>query len=441
MTRLTDLAIRNLKTQTERMVADGEGLYLKIRPDSAQKYWIYRFTQAGKTRKMQIGIYPYVSLSEAREQARTLAREHKSGLNPVAERDRKREEARLKDLETSLKLSVRQLFSKWAAIDLRGHKDGGASVRRAFEKDVLPAIGQLQAEVVQKAHLTSIVDGIVARGSQRMAKVTFSLMRQMFRFAQDRGIVEADPTQSIRKAKIGGKDVERDRVLSEQEIRCLSEALPKSGLREPVQLAVWLALATCCRIGELSKARWSDIDLVSGVWRIPKENSKNGKPHIIYLSDFAKVLFARLRAQQSPLPESLSSELIASIAWVYPCRDGSRPLNGKTISKQISDRQRLASALRKRATGSVTSSLILSGGKWGPHDLRRTGATLMVSLGVLPEVVERCLNHTEGKRLRRIYQQHEYRKEMAQAWSLLGSYLANIPYSSTLESKNLTRAA
>jgi len=109
-----------------------------------------------------------------------------------------------------------------------------------------------------------------------MAKVTFSLMRQMFRFAQDRGIVEADPTQSIRKAKIGGKDVERDRVLSEQEIRLLAEALPRSGLREPTQLAVWIALATCCRIGELSKARWSDIDSASGVWRIPKRIVKTG---------------------------------------------------------------------------------------------------------------------------------------------------------------------
>ncbi|MFZ9315163.1 MAG: Arm DNA-binding domain-containing protein, partial [Burkholderiaceae bacterium] len=165
MTRLTDLAIRNLKPQTERMVADGGGLYLRLRPDGAQKHWIFRFTQAGKTQKMQIGIYPHVGLSEARERARHLAKEHKSGLNPVAERDRKREESRLKNLETSLKPSVRQLFSQWAATDLKAHKDAGASVRRAFEKDVLPAIGQLQAEVVQKAHLTSIVDRIVARGS------------------------------------------------------------------------------------------------------------------------------------------------------------------------------------------------------------------------------------------------------------------------------------
>ncbi len=441
MTRLTDLVIRNLKTQTERMVADGEGLYLRLRPNSGEKHWIYRFTQGGKTQKMQIGIYPHIGLSEARERARALAREHKSGLNPVAERDRKREEARLKDLETSSKPSVSQFFSQWAAIDLKAHKDGGLAVRRAFEKDVLPAIGQLRAESIQKAQVTAIVDGIVARGSQRMAKVTFSLMRQMFRFAQDRGIVESDPTQSIRKAKIGGKDVERNRVLSETEIRCLVEALPKSGLREPVQLAVWIALATCCRIGELSKARWSDLDLVAGVWRIPEENSKNGRSHVIYLSTYAQDLFRRLRSQQPPFTASLASEPNASIAWLYPSRGGSRPLSGKTISKQISDRQCLTSTLAKRASGSAKTSLIMPGGKWGPHDLRRTAATLMVSLGVTPEVVERCLNHTEGKRLRRIYQQHEYRKEMADAWGTLGAHLANITQSSPHESRCCIRVA
>jgi integrase len=63
---------------------------------------------------------------------------------------------------------------------------------------------------------------------------------------------------------------------------------------------------------------------------------------------------------------------------------------------------------------------MLPGGKWTPHDLRRTGATMMVSLGVLPEVVERCLNHREQNRVKRIYQRHDYKKEMKAAWQLLG---------------------
>jgi hypothetical protein len=72
MNRLTDLKIRNLSTKTEQMLSDGFGLYLKVRPNSKTKPWIYRFTQNGKTQKMQIGSYPLIGLAEARALAREL---------------------------------------------------------------------------------------------------------------------------------------------------------------------------------------------------------------------------------------------------------------------------------------------------------------------------------------------------------------------------------
>lgn len=69
-------------------------------------------------------------------------------------------------------------------------------------------------------------------------------------------------------------------------------------------------------------------------------------------------------------------------------------------------------------------ALCLIGGKWTPHDLRRTGATMMTMLGVLPEVAERCLNHAEENKVKRIYQRHSYEKEMREAWVLLGERLS-----------------
>ena len=112
----------------------------------------------------------------------------------------------------------------------------------------------------------------------------FSLVRQMFRFAQDRDIIENDPTAAIRKAKIGGKDVERDRVLSDAEIRDLRAKLPGARVLDSTEIAVWLCLSTLCRIGELLRARWAEVDFDNRTWRIPPENSKNGKPHLIYLN-------------------------------------------------------------------------------------------------------------------------------------------------------------
>ncbi len=71
-----------------------------------------------------------------------------------------------------------------------------------------------------------------------------------------------------------------------------------------------------------------------------------------------------------------------------------------------------------------TDSLMLPGGQWRPHDLRRTGATLMAELGVLPEVIERCLNHTEQSKIKRIYQRAQYEAPMREAWQRLGDRLA-----------------
>ena len=434
MNRLTDLKIRNFSAPTEQMLSDGFGLYLKVRPNSTIKAWIYRFTQNGKTQKMQIGTYPHVGLAEARALARELDKEHKSGLNPITERNRRKEEAQQKALEAASKKTVQELFNLWAKIDISTHKDGGVSVYRIFKKDVLPAIGCLRVEDVTKGHVIAVVDAVLARGARRMAKVVFSLTRQMFRFAVDRDILTVDPTQSLRKAKIGGKDTERDRVLSDAEIQHLAYALPTSSLRESYQLALWIMLSTLCRIGELTRARWSDVEITKGSWRIPKENSKNGKPHVIRLSPFARDLFCRLKLLQAESQSFQTNER----EWIYPARNGTKPIHSQVITKQISDRQRPTSRLAKRAAGATAESLALPDGKWGPHDLRRSGATLMVALGVLPAVVERCLNHTEERRLIRIYQRHTYQNEMQSAWEHLGNHLARLI---NLKSDRLRRVA
>lgn len=270
-----------------------------------------------------------------------------------------------------------------------------------FKKDELPFIGSLAVEDIRKAHVTAVTDALLARGVTRMAKVIFSLIRQMFRFAVDRDIVEADPTIAIRKGRIGGKEIERDRVLNEDEIRALLAS---------TEAAVWLALATGCRIGELLRAEWKHVRLDVGEWFIPAENSKNGKPNTIYLSDFALNQFIILR------------KINGVSQWCFPNRDNSGHVCVKTVTKQLGDRQRGETGPMS-GRSSHTNALALSGGKWTPHDLRRTAATLMTALGVLPEVAEKCLNHTEESRIKRTYQRYSYESEKREAWRLLGERL------------------
>ena len=428
----------------------GHGRFTARIGKSGEKLFYFRYTASDGSRvTLPIGAYDPtaksgLTLAQARVRCGELSRLYQTGAidlreHLIAERNletaqRAAEQARLEAEQQNLqqelasqksRLRVSELFSRWATVDLVRRKDRGAEITRMFKKDVLPKIGNLAVEDVRKGHITEVTDALLARGVNRMAKQIFSLVRQMFRFAVDRDIIEFDPTASLRKAKIGGSDVERDRVLSEKEIKLLALQLPEAGLIESTEAAVWIALSTCCRIGELLQARWEHVDLDNQTWLIPSENSKNGKSHTVYLSTFAAQQFQRITHKpvaSSEHCENTNREKTSK--WIYPNRTGDKAVCPKTITKQLSDRQRIGKApLSRRAKLDSIDKLILPEGHWGPHDLRRTGATLMVSLGVLPEVAERCLNHTEQNKMKRIYQRHSYENEMREAWQLLGIHV------------------
>lgn len=417
----------------------GHGRFMVRLHPSAKHLFYFRYTdESGKRQFHPIGVYSRtgtsgLTLKEARAQARELSQLYVSGIKNISEHlnieraaenaTRQAEVARLeqeaaqKEAEIAAlasRQSVSQLFERWMEVDICRRKDGGKEVRRMFEKDVLPIIGHIYVADIRKGHITEVTDTMSARGVARMVKVIFSLMRQMFRFAVDRDIIEFDPSSSIRKAKIGGKEVERDRVLSNEEIQLLSQALPTASLLKTTEFAVWIALSTCCRIGELLAAQWEHVDLDKSTWLIPSENSKNGKPHTIHLSTFAAHYFGKLKG------------LNGASQWCYPNRLDTGPLCSKTVTKQLSDRQRPSATQTLKNRSSNSQALILPAGKWTPHDLRRTGATMMTALGVLPEVAERCLNHTEENRVKRTYQRHSYAKECSEAWQKLGDQLEKL---------------
>lgn len=411
--KLTDKEIKRLKASSkEQILNDGAGLYLRVYP-SGRKEWRFRYKFKNAPKWFFLGSYPLLSLAEARLKAHEQKALVRNGLDP-AELKKESERAQQDTLaKQNARITTQELFNRWVKFDICNRKDKGREVIRCFQKDILPTIGTLAAEDVNKKHIALIVDSCLSRGSNRMAKVVLSLIRQMFRFAQDRDIVDIDPTASIRKNKIGKPDIHRDRVLSDDEIIELSKKINLAGLNETTKLAIWIALSTGCRIGELIKAKWTDIDFEKNIWVVTPDNSKNGKQINIHLSAFSLAQFKELAKIQ---PKSI---------WIYPNRANTAHLDTKTITKQIGDRQITSKEpLAKRTTHS--SALVLKQGKWTPHDLRRTAATTMTALGVLPDIADRCLNHLEQNRIRRTYLQHSYAKEMMAAWDLLGEHLEHL---------------
>ena len=404
----------------------GESMYGTVRSGAdgaVSVHVVWRFKIGGKVRQIPVGTWKDKggkSLKALRERRDELAAEVRRGFDPIelkaAERLKKQadtEEAkqaqvtRLQELAAQdARITVKALFDLWRTLALSQRKDGGAEALRAFQRDVFPIIGDVAAADVTKAHVQRIVDAMMTRDVVRMTKRVLSDLRQMFGFALDRDFIATDPTARIKKAKIG-KDTERDRVLSEREVTALMAKLPTSGLAETSRAALLIQLATLARIGEVVAARWEHVDFERRLWTLP--DTKNGKAHQIWLSDFALQQFETLH------------KITGMTEWAFPNSKISGPLDSKTTTKQVADRQREGEKLSGRSK--QTDALMLPGGHWRPHDLRRTGASMMAELGALPDVIERCLNHTEENRMKRIYQRAAYEGPMRDAWQLWGQRL------------------
>lgn len=397
----------------------GGGLRLRVSPKGS-KSWIFNYnskTADGyKTRSYTIGPFKQAdtdiaafSVAGAKRELLRLKNIVNSGGDPSLDKQALIQQRITEEAE---KLTVKQLYDLWFEAEPVNRKDKGAEVDRMMKKDILSVIGNLDAKVITKPHIQKVMQPVEKRGV-RIAGVVFSLLRQFFGWAEDRGYIENDPVAKFRK-KIGSSGNERDRILTEEELIDLFAKLPKAGLSEVLQLAIQIQLGTACRGGELLKARWEHVDFDESTWVIPAEHSKNGKPHLVHLSRFAHSLLNEL------------FEITGDSLYLYPAARGTGHTNTQTITKSVSDRQRDGKDILKGRTVQFADALILQGGQWRPHDLRRTSATLMAELGVLPDVIERCLNHTEAMKVRRIYQRHDYMDDRKRAFEILGQKLAEI---------------
>jgi integrase len=415
--------------QHGQRIADGESTYIRVHCSkdgkmSASFSWRYRHNK--KAHEIPLGTWPNTSVTELRSIRNRLQAEKRAAkaetkplpieqrkilkekLKVVAIEQINEQKARLYELtKADARVTVREFFDTWQAKKSKRNADGGREVLRAFNKDVFPVIGALALEDVTKHHIQTIIDNMAARGIVRMTKRVFASVRQMFRFALKRDYIQVEPTAQISKADIG-EDNERDRVLSEAEIIDLLRILPTARLPETSSLALLIQLSCLTRIGEVLNAKWQNINLEAGTWLLP--NTKNGKAHTVYLSDYAIARFTELKA------------ITGLCDWCLPNRQLDGPIDNKAVTKQVKERQNTGTPLQNRTK--ATKALILSGGPWQTHDLRRTGATEMAgSLDIGSDVIERCLNHTEENKVKRTYQHAKLVRPMTEAWRLWGERL------------------
>lgn len=459
MARLTVRAIDAAKPRAKwyTLTVD-RGLYLRVSP-FGEKVWVVRYVVHSKQVQARLPkCYgqtgdSFMTLAQAGAENARIQALARDGIDfqqqrTEAERVRMQTDALSKAESLIASKSVEEMFEAWLADGVR-RKDGNAELRRSFTKDVLPLIGKMAAKEVTEHHLRSLLRAIVARGANATAVRIYRGLVQFFSWAEKRQpwrglLIEGNPVDLIDVTKIVSAefevDEERSRVLSDAEIFELWKifegmevsyqgAVNKRSTIRPLkrtsQLALWISLSTLCRIGELLMAEWRHIDLERGTWFIPKQNVKGARgkkqDHLVYLSAFAQRQFESLR------PISGNS------TWCFPARDaavGDTHVNVKSVSKQVGDRQARFKDRKPLKNRKNDDTLVLAEGEfgdWTPHDLRRTGATMMQKMGVSLDVIDRCQNHVlAGSKVRRAYLHHDYAEETLQAWRQLGDRLVTV---------------
>ncbi len=408
---LTDTKVRGASPKDkDYTMSDGGGLYLHVRIYD-KKEWFFRYSSplTGKRRKQGLGRYPDVSLQLARKTAASLRATLDQKQDPLfeAEKERRQQAKEHSKQKQHERHTVEAVFQMWKQADLQNRKDGGANTERAFLKDVFPVIGRRPISEITRQDIRDVLDRPLKRNSKRMANLLLSDLKQFLGYAQDEELTENDPTRRMFKSRVGGIEKSRERVLSADERTMLAHKLPASDLPENYQRAIWLMLATGCRVDEISRAEWSHVDFNEGTLTIPVEHAKNKTQHKIYLSDFAL-------QQLYVLEKERCSE------WIFPNRTSTAPINRQTISKQIADRQR-----GKKIKGRTIqyNALNLIGPRWTAHDLRRTAATIMQELGVMPHIVKKCMNQKIEDRIMETYQRALLSDMQKDAFDRLGIHL------------------
>jgi integrase len=355
------------------------GLGLRISATGHRSWFVmYRKSGDPKTRRYTLGEADLLSLADARTAARDVIDQARRGNDPSQEKQELQRAPTFKEM-------AQEYLTKYAMARKRSWRED----QRIIERELIPAWGGRKAHDIKRREVISLLDAVNERGAPIQANRSLALVRKMYNWAIGRDLVEANPCTQV---KAVAKENQRDRVLNEEEIRAVWTAFGQQ--KEPVATMFKLRLLTAQRGGEVETMRWADLDLDKGRWTIPAERVKNGLSHRVHLSAPALALLQALQASET------GSE------WVFPSPKGNQPI--ANIQK---------AAARVRELSGVRDFVM--------HDLRRTAATYMTSMGVPRLVVAKLLNHAEVG-VTRVYDRHSYDAEKRQALDAWSAKLAEI---------------
>lgn len=387
-------------------VPDGEvrGLFLRVTAGSAKSY-ILRYSVDGRRGEAAIGDARSITLVAARAKAVAMLSDLAvHNIDPVA-----RKQAAIKREKAKKEETFAALVARYQVDAARRKRPRTLDYETwLLDRHILPKIGQRRYADLRRAEIIAMVEKIGAGGASGGGPTTanraHAMVRQVLNYALKRDLIEANPALAIEQLF---PEHSRERVLTEEEIArfwAFLEAAranaglglapgqeegerPINGLSWSAATALQLCLLTLQRAGEVVGARIEEFGWTDRLWIVPAERMKGKRAHAVPLSDLALERFREAFDRSGG-------------AIAFPDRTGKEPMEAKRLTRAM-----------------ARSCQLIPLAHASPHDLRRTGRTMMTSerVGVSYEVAERVIAHLVGSAVSRVYDRNEYLREKRSA--------------------------
>ena len=308
---LTTKALQALKPTPDKQVDYFDEtlpcFFVRVSPSGTKSFGVM-YRHGRRLRRMSLGRYPPLTLAGARDEAKNAFRLSAKGQDPAAKKKLDRQDESFAEL-------ANLYLERYAKLKKKSWRED----YRKINANLVPALGNIRAKNVTRADVRFLLSQIAARAPVE-ANRTLSIIKKIYTWAISEDLLAANPCLHIPAP--GGRGIQKDRVLSEDEIKRVWKACNEE---ESLMAATFkLRLVTAQRASEVFSMEWSEIDLDNGCWTIPAHKAKNGLAHRVPLNRVAVRILERLNKQSTD-----------PTRWVFPGPQREKHMNPRTAQKSI----------------------------------------------------------------------------------------------------------
>ncbi|MEJ6397314.1 tyrosine-type recombinase/integrase [Yoonia sp. 208BN28-4] len=339
---------------------------------SGRKTWFCSTRSNGSIKRVTIGTFPALALSDAREQAKIVIHDAQLDLADQVE-------------VQTLGEVVPLFITLYAKPRNRGWKDQERLLKQKWKP-----LFKKRLNEIKRTDAVRVLDQMIADGAPGRANHAMAVLKKLLNWSVDRGMIEVNPISGMSPPT---KPRPRDRILTDPEITRFMQASTAQGY--PFGTIQQMLLLTGQRRAEVSEMKWAEINFETNTWNIPAERAKNGQSHNVPLSTPVQSIL-------TSLPHFAGSEYVFTTT-------GKSPVSGFGRAKERID-------------------VAVGASDWRLHDLRRTAASGMARIKVSPHVIEKVLNHKTGiiSGVAAVYNRYSYEEEKREALELWANQIESL---------------